>query len=163
MSVAVKPDNPAIIYTLQYDPVTKIPYFKKSFDYGVSFTTYNEGWFEVPAVDAGKIESLGGRIAVTEANPDKVYVLLVGESNATAVLQLRGTIGVYVSNDGGESWNFPHELLGMPYNVDTHPNLMDFDGHSSDYDQIYYNTTLAVSHLNENKILVGGLNFMFSV
>ena len=158
MSVAVKPDNPAIIYTLQYDPVTKIPYFKKSFDYGVSFTTYNEGWFEVPAVDAGKIESLGGRIAVTEANPDKVYVLLVGESNATAVLQLRGTIGVYVSNDGGESWNFPHELLGMPYNVDTHPNLMDFDGHSSDYDQIYYNTTLAVSHLNENKILVGGLN-----
>ncbi len=158
MSIAVKPDNAAIIYTLQYDPATKIPYFKKSLDYGETFTTFNAGWFTVPIEDAGKITSLGGRIATTEANPNKVYVLLVGESTADASLQLRGTIGVYVSNDAGESWNFPHGLIGMPYNVDTHPNLMDFDGHTSDYDQIYYNTTIAVSHLDENKVLVGGLN-----
>ncbi len=158
MSVAVKPDDASVIYTLQYDPATKIPYFKKSTDYGVSFTTFNTGWFSVPAADAGKITSQGGRIAVTEANPNKVYVLLVGESTADATLQLRGTIGVYVSNDAGENWNFPHGLIGMPYNVDTHPNLMDFDGHTSDYDQIYYNTTIAVSQLDENKILVGGLN-----
>lgn len=158
MSVEVKPDNAAIVYTLQYDPTTQIPYFKKSFDYGATFTTYSDGWFTVPAADMGKIESLGGRIGVTEANPDKVYVLLVGESDADAGLQLRGTIGVYMSNDSGESWSFPHGLIGMPYNVDTHPNLMDFDGHSSDYDQIYYNTTIAVSQLDENKLLIGGLN-----
>ncbi|MEZ5014989.1 MAG: T9SS type A sorting domain-containing protein [Chitinophagales bacterium] len=158
MSVATKPDDPSIVYTLQYDPAVKIPYFKKSTDYGATFTTYADGWFSVPPEDAGKITSYGGRIAVTEANPDKVYVLLVGESDATAVLQLKGTIGVYMSADAGEHWSFPHGLLGMPYALDTHPNLMDFDGHSSDYDQIYYNTTLAVSQLDENKLLIGGLN-----
>lgn len=158
MSVAVKPNDASIIYTLQYDPATQIPYFKRSTDYGASFTTYADGWFTVPAADMGKIESLGGRIGVTAANPEKVYVLLVGESDADATLQLRGTIGVYMSDNSGINWSFPHGLIGMPYNVDTHPNLMDFDGHSSDYDQIYYNTTIAVSQLDENKLLIGGLN-----
>ncbi len=158
MSVAVKPDDANIIYTLQYDPATQIPYFKRSTDQGASFITYDDGWFTVPAADMGKIESLGGRIAVTAADPDRVYVLLVGTSDADAVLQLRGTIGVYVSHDAGMSWNFPHGLIGMPYNVDTHPNLMDFDGHTSDYNQIYYNTTIAASQLNPDNILIGGLN-----
>lgn len=158
MSVAIKPDDPSVIYTLQYQTDTQIPYFKRSVDYGATFTTYIDGWFEVPAADMGKIESLGGRIAVTAADPNRIYVLLVGTSDVDATLQLRGTIGVYVSTDAGFTWSHPHGLLGMPYDSDTHPNLMDFDGESSDYNQIYYNTTLAASHLNPDRILIGGLN-----
>lgn len=158
MSVAVKPDDANVVYTIQYDPVTQIPYFKKSVDQGATFTTYTDGWFTVPAADMGKIESLGGRIAVTNADPDRVYVLLVGTSDADATLQLRGTIGVFVSTNAGETWTHPHGLIGMPYDTDTHPNLMDFDGESSDYNQIYYNTTLAASHLDPDNILIGGLN-----
>ncbi len=158
MSVAVKPDDASIVYTLQYDPATQIPYFKRSTDQGASFTTYADGWFSVPAADMGKIESLGGRIAVTEADPERVYVLLVGTSDADADLQLRGTIGVYMSTNSGINWSHPHGLLGMPYNADTHPNLMDFDGESSDYNQIYYNTTIAASQLNADHLLIGGLN-----
>ena len=158
MSVAIKPDDPAVIYTIQYQTDTQIPYFKRSVDYGASFTTYTEGWFEVPAADMGKIESLGGRIAVTAGDPNRIYVLLVGTSDVDADLQLRGTIGVYVSHDAGLTWSNPHGLIGMPYDADSHPNLMDFDGESSDYNQIYYNTTLAASHLNPDHILIGGLN-----
>lgn len=157
-SVAINPSNSNIIYTLQYSPQDKIAYFYKSTDKGQTFSIKPNGWFSVPVADVGKITSYGGDIAVTQANPNKVYVLLVGESDATANLQLRGTIGVYMSTDAGENWTFPHGQLGMPYNVSTHPNLMDFDGQTSDYNQIYYNTTLICSQLNENNLLLGGLN-----
>ncbi|MEO6168444.1 MAG: T9SS type A sorting domain-containing protein [Chitinophagales bacterium] len=158
ISVNVKPGDPAVIYALQYDPATKISYFYKSINSGATFTKYSEGWFEVPAADAGKIESFGGRIAVTEANPEKVYVLLVGTSQSSAQLQLGGFIGTYVSDNAGELWSNPHVLIGEPYDFDTHPCLMDFDGHSADYNQIYYNTFIIASHLDENRILIGGLN-----
>ena len=61
MSVMVKPDDASVIYALQYDAATKIPYFYKSIDSGATFTEKPQGWFEVPAVDLGKIESDGGR------------------------------------------------------------------------------------------------------
>jgi photosystem II stability/assembly factor-like uncharacterized protein len=158
MSVEFKPGNPQIMYALRYNPVTQIADFYKSNDGGNTFTIRPQGWFQVPAADAGLIESRGGRIAVTLDNPERVYVLLVGSSEAAAQLQLRGTIGVYSSSNGGESWSFPHVLQGMPYNQETHPNLMDFDGQSSDYNQIYYNTAFACSQLDETRLLIGGLN-----
>ena len=158
MSVAIRPTDPNTVYALQYNPATKSPEFFKSVNGGQTFTKKPSGWFAVPAADLGKIESHGGRIAVTKANPNRVYVLLVGNSNTNANLQLGGYIGVYSSTNAGESWTLPQQLIGQPYDLDTHPNLMDFDGHSSTYNQIYYNTALIVSQLNENKLLIGGLN-----
>ena len=158
MSLAIKPNDPSVIYALQYNPTTKIPQFYKSINQGQSFTVKPNGWFSVPAGDEGLIQSQGGRIAVTMANPNRIYVLLVGLSNSSANLQLGGYIGVYTSSNAGESWTLPQGLIGMPYDLETHPNLMDFDGHTSDYCQIYYNTALIVSQLNEDKLLIGGLN-----
>ncbi len=158
MSVAIKPNDANTVYALQYNPSTKAPQFYKSVNGGQTFTIKPSGWFTVPAVDQGKIESHGGRIAVTKANPNRVYVLLVGNSDASAYLQLGGYIGVYSSANSGESWILPQQLIGQPYDLVTHPNLMDFDGHSSTYNQIYYNTALIVSQLNENQLLIGGLN-----
>jgi PKD repeat protein/photosystem II stability/assembly factor-like uncharacterized protein len=158
MSVEYKIGNPSIVYALRYNVVSQIAEFYKSTDGGLTFSVRPNGWFTVPEGDAGLITSRGGRIALTEANPNRVYVLLVGSSQEEAVLQLRGTIGVYSSADSGDNWSFPHNQLGMPYDLATHPNLMDFDGHSSTYSQIYYNTALACSHLDENALLIGGLN-----
>ncbi|MFM8433308.1 MAG: T9SS type A sorting domain-containing protein [Bacteroidota bacterium] len=157
-SVAFNPLNSAVVYSLRYDPSAKIPYFQKSLDTGLTFTPKPTGWFSVPPADAGLIESFGGRIAVTEADTSKVYVLLVGSSQSTAQLQLNGQIGIYRSDDGGETWSLPHGLIGAPYNQTTHPNMMTFDGGNSTYNQIYYNTTLAVSQLNANRILIGGMS-----
>lgn len=158
MSVCFKPNDAQTIYALRYNPTTRIADFYKSVDGGATFTVRPDGWFEVPTADAGLIESLGGRIAVTEANSERVYVLLVGSSQVSANLQLAGTIGVYSSSNAGETWSFPHGQMGMPYDQATHPNLMDFDGQSSDYNQIYYNTAFACSQLDETRLLIGGLN-----
>jgi hypothetical protein len=157
-SVAIKPSNASVVYALQYNPFTKIAELHKSIDGGQTFTAKTNGWFTVPPADAGKLQSFGGDIAVTEAAPDRVYVLMVGQSQASASLQLKGTIGIFRSDDAGETWTHPHGLIGMPYDVATHPNLMDFDGESSDYDQIYYNTTLIASQLDPDRLLFGGLN-----
>lgn len=158
MSVCFKPNDIQTLYALRYNATTQIADFYKSIDGGATFSVRPDGWFEVPVEDSGLIENLGGRIAVTEANPERVYVLLVGSSQASATLQLAGTIGVYTSSNSGESWSFPHGQMGMPYDQSSHPNLMDFDGQSSNYNQIYYNTAFACSQLDENRLLIGGLN-----
>lgn len=157
-SVAIQPGNPAVVFALQYDAGSKIATFYKSLDSGVTFTQKPNGWFSVPPVDAGLIQSYGGRIAITEADPSRVYVLLVGESQAAAQLQLHGQIGIYRSDDAGENWSHPHGLIGAPYNVATHPNMMTFAGDNNTYNQIYYNTTLVASQLDANKILIGGMS-----
>ncbi len=161
-SLALNPLNPAIVYALQYNPTTKISDFWKSIDSGVTFIKKPAGWFAVPSADSGLIQSYGGRIAVTEADTGRIYVLLVGESQASAQLQLNGQIGIYKSDDGGESWSRPHAQIGAPYNATTHPNMMTFSGGNDTYSQIYYNTTLVVSQLNPNKILIGGMSMWTS-
>ncbi len=157
-SVTANPLNPSVVYALRYDAADKIPYFYKSTDSGSTFVRKPTGWFSVPAVDVGLIESFGGRIATTEADTSRLYVLLVGQSQSTAQLQLNGQIGVYRSDDGGESWSHPHGQIGAPYNAGSHPNMMTFSGGNDTYNQIYYNTTLAVSQLNADRILIGGMS-----
>ena len=162
-SVVLNPLNPNFVYALRYDAVSKIAQFYKSIDGGSTFTIKPTGWFTVPPADAGLIQSYGGRIAVTEADTSRIYVLLVGESQAAANLQTHGLIGVYRSDDGGESWTHPHGLIGAPYNQATHPNMMTFSGDNGTYNQIYYNTALVVSQLDPDKILIGGLSLWKSV
>ena len=157
-SIASNPLNPAIVYALQYNTSTKISDFWKSIDSGLTFTKKPTGWFSVPSVDSGLIQSFGGRIAVTEADTGRVYVLLAGESQGNAQLQLNGQIGIYKSDDGGESWSRPHMQIGAPYNASTHPNMMTFSGGNDTYSQIYYNTTLVTSQLDPDKILIGGMS-----
>jgi hypothetical protein len=53
MSVEFKPGNPQIMYALRYNSVTQIADFYKSNDGGNTFTIRPQGWFQVPAADAG--------------------------------------------------------------------------------------------------------------
>jgi photosystem II stability/assembly factor-like uncharacterized protein len=158
LSVVLKVDDPSIVFASQHVNATGISNFFKSTDGGSTFSIKANGWFTVPTADAGLINSRGSKIAVTAANPNKIYALLVGESQATANLQTHGFIGIYVSNDAGETWSNPHGTVGAPYNFNTHPNPMTFSGDNATYNQIYYNTTIIASHLNENNILFGGLS-----
>lgn len=158
MSVEFQAGNPNVVFALQYNDTTKIAGFYKSLDGGVTFTLKPNGWFQVPAADAGLLQSYGGRIAATQADTNRLYVLLVGQSQTAAQLQLHGQIGVYRSNDGGENWTHPHGLIGAPYSVPNHPNMMTFNGNNDTYNQIYYNTALVVSQLDADKILIGGLS-----
>jgi photosystem II stability/assembly factor-like uncharacterized protein len=158
LSVVLKVNDPNVVFATQHVNATGISNFYKSTDGGNTFTIKPNGWFTVPPADAGLINSRGAKIAVTAANPNKVYALLVGESQSTANLQTHGFIGIYVSNDAGETWTNPHGTIGAPYDFNTHPNPMTFGGDNNTYNQIYYNTTIVASHLNENNILFGGLS-----
>lgn len=158
ISVVTQPGNDAVVYTIQHNPATGIGDFYKSADSGATFVIKPTGWFTVPVADAGLIDSKGGRIAVSEDDPNRVYCLLVGQSQAAANLQLHGFIGVYKSTDAGETWSNPHTTIGAPYNGTTHPNPMTFTGDNGTYNQIYYNTTIVASQLNADEIIFGGLS-----
>ena len=42
----------------------------------------------------------GARLAVTQADPNRVYAVLIGEAKTDD----SGFIGIYRSDDGGETW-----------------------------------------------------------
>lgn len=153
-TIAFKPGDASVVYTIQYENGLDYSRFYKSTDYGATFTLYEEGWFDD---SLGNIEIQGGRLATTEADPERIYAVLIGYQNDGSAVITNGWVGTWVSYDGGETWNLPHGLIGTPY-TDEHPNLMNFNGDDGDYSQIHYNTTLIASQLDPDKILIGGLN-----
>lgn len=152
--IKVHPSNPHILYLVKNNPVKRICEFFKSEDGGISWNLQNEGWFD--SQDINRHDG-GGRIAVTQANPDLVYVYLIGEAKAGDL----GFIGVYKSLDAGHSWTSVTGQPGGPYS-DEHPNLaIGWPGW--DYHQGFYNCAIMVSNTDENHILVGGLNLWKSI
>lgn len=157
MTVNFQPGNPNVVFTVHFETSLGYCKFYRSDDGGDNFVMYDNGWFEeLPGYT--NVECLGGHMAVTEADPNKIYVLLTGYGTYDAGVELNGWIGTYVSSDGGFTWSHPHGLIGTPYNIDTHPNLMNFSADDGTYTQIHYNTTIVASQLDPNKILIGGLN-----
>jgi photosystem II stability/assembly factor-like uncharacterized protein/PKD repeat protein len=157
-TIAFKPNDPSVVYTIQYEPSLDYSRFYKSTDSGATFTMIDNGWFDS---SLGDIAIEGGRLATTEADPNRIYALLVGYQNTGSAVTTNGWVGVWVSYDAGATWQFPHGLIGTPY-TDEHPNLMNFSADDGDYTQIHYNTTMAASQLDADKVLIGGLNLWVS-
>lgn len=157
MTIAFQPGNPDVVYTIQYESDVNFSKFYKSTDAGQTFDVYESGWYSPAPGDEGLISIDGGRLAVSEADPNRIYALLVGYQDPGAVTTTNGFVGIWVSYDAGETWSLPHGQIGTPYTED-HPNLMNFSGDDGDYTQIHYNTTMVVSQLDADKVLIGGLN-----
>ena len=147
--VKSKPGDDNIIYVVQNNPTLKRAEFWKSTNQGASFSLKDNGWYS--STDPARTDG-GSRLAVTPADPQRVYAYLIGEAKAGDL----GFIGVYRSNDGGENWYLPNGPTGGPYTA-SHPNLaIGWPGW--DYHQGYYNCALAASQTNADDILIGGLN-----
>jgi len=157
MTIAFKPNDPATVYTIQFDPVLNISKFHKSTDHGLTWTLYDAGWFTPPAGETGLYQMQGGRLAVTPADPDRIYAVLVGYQQTGASITTNGWIGTWVSLDAGATWSNPHGQVGTPYTT-AHPNLMNFQGDDGDYTQIFYNTCIIASTIDPDRVLIGGLN-----
>jgi photosystem II stability/assembly factor-like uncharacterized protein/PKD repeat protein len=153
-AIAFKPGDPQTVYTIHYDSSVGYARFYKSSDGGQSFSLSSAGWFDSTM---GNINIQGGRLATTEADPERVYACLVGYQNSGSSVTTNGWVGTWVSYDSGATWSLPHGSIGTPYTAD-HPNLMNFSGDDGDYSQIHYNTTMIASQLDADKILIGGLN-----
>jgi photosystem II stability/assembly factor-like uncharacterized protein len=157
-TIAFKPNDYSVVYTIQQETAVGFARFYKSTDYGQTFQMIDNGWFDS---SLGDIDISGGRLATSEADPNRIYALLVGYQNAGSTVTTNGWVGIWVSNDAGETWSFPHGLIGTPYTAE-HQNLMNFSADDGDYTQIHYNTTMACSQLDANKVLIGGLNLWIS-
>ena len=114
------------------DPVNYINYatrFYKSTDGGETFTE-----IAMSAQD----NSSRMKLAVTPANPEKVYAISVKDGS-------RAFEGVYVSNDSGDSFT-----------------RTAYDGANGYWFQCWYNLILAVSPEDENTVVFGELPFFRS-
>jgi photosystem II stability/assembly factor-like uncharacterized protein len=141
--------DPSIMYLVMNSPSLNLCQFYRSTDSGANWSLITNGWHS--STDPGRNDG-GARIAVTPADPDRIYAYLIGESKAGDL----GFIGVYRSDNAGLSWTLPNGPAGGPFSTE-HPNLaIGWPGW--DYHQGFYNCALMASNTDADRILIGGLN-----
>ena len=121
----------------------------RSDDGGATWTLKDNGYF-IPA-DPGNASADGGRLGVTPADPDRVYVALIGRGKAEDT----GWIGMYQSLDRGDSWANLNGQDGAPYDATLHPSVANGNLNGSGIYQGFYDFDLAVSHNDPNTAWVG--------
>lgn len=141
--------NTDIVYLLKHSDALDICQFLRSTDAGANFTVQSNGWFSSSDPDRN---DGGARLAVTDADPNRIYAYLIGEAKAGDT----GYIGVWKSTDGGTTWTLPNGPAGGPYDAD-HMNLA-IGTVNWQYHQGYYNCALMASHTDPDQIRLGGLN-----
>jgi len=147
--VKCKPGTPATMYLLKNNSSAIKCEFFRSTDSGATWTIQTTGWYN--STDPNRSDG-GARLAVTPANPNRVYAYLIGEAKANDF----GFIGIYRSNDGGTSWSLPNSPTGGPYTA-AHANLaIGYLGW--DYHQGFYNCAIMASNTDADNIMVGGLS-----
>lgn len=147
--VKVNTGNSSIVYLLKNNPSLVICEFYSSTDSGATWTLQSNGWYS--STDPARTDG-GARLAVTAADPNRVYAYLIGESKPDDY----GYIGVYKSTDGGNTWTLPNGPAGGPYTT-SHQNLA-YGYPSWTYHQGFYNCALVASSTDADDILIGGLN-----
>ncbi|MCG8305887.1 MAG: PKD domain-containing protein [Cytophagales bacterium] len=142
-----KPNDPNTIYLAKTNPAQKKCELFKSTDGGNSWILKTNGWYN--STDPAR-KDIGARIATTMADPETVYVGLIGESKKKD----DGWIGVYQSQDAGESWiNRRDGGDGGPYTQERY-NLASINKLGG-YHQGFFNFDIEVSSIDPNKIWVG--------
>ena len=144
-----KPGSNQTLYMLKNNPSLIRCEFFVSTDAGLTWTLQDAGWYN--STDPARIDG-GGRLAVSPADPEIVYAYLIGNSKPNDY----GYIGVYRSNNSGQSWGLPNGQVGGPYST-AHPNLA-MGTPTWNYHQGFYNCALVANPNNANELLIGGLN-----
>ena len=160
--IQLKTDDANTVFLVQHHPESNSSIFLKSIDGGISFERQSEGWYS--PLTGVALNDGGTRIAVTNADPNRVYAMVLGEEN-DAVYDCN-YIGIYRSDDAGESWYMPYDSNldgernnepGGPYGRE-HWCLSSVYVTYPDYEQGFYNVDIAVSDENEDLLLIGALN-----
>ncbi len=149
-----KTDDPSVVFLVRNDPVAAICRFYKSLDDGATWESKENGWYfsDQPGHSDG-----GARIAVTNADPGRVYVVLIGEAKTGD----DGFIGIYRSDDAGESWTLPNPPAGGPYDDTNHPNMATIS-HTGGYHQGFYNLGFDASDSNPDALMAGFTSLWYS-
>lgn len=150
-----KSDDPAVGFLVRNDPVQNICRFYKSSDYGLTWELRDNGWFFSDEV--GRNDG-GARLAVTKADPNRIYAVLIGEAKTDD----SGFIGIWRSDDAGETWTLPNPPAGGPWDAVSHPNMATI-GRTSGYHQGFYNLGFDVSDTDAEYVMAGFLNLWISI
>lgn len=147
--VAYHPTNASVVYALRYGAELNRCEMHRSDDGGATFALKDSGYF-VPSDPSNAIAD-GGRLGVTPADPNRVYVALIGRGKAEDT----GWIGLYQSLDQGESWVNLNGQDGAPYDAALHPSVANGNLNGTGIYQGFYDFDLAVSHNDPNTAWVG--------
>jgi PKD repeat protein/photosystem II stability/assembly factor-like uncharacterized protein len=149
-----KTDDAEVAFLVRNDPTAGLCRFYKSEDMGINWTLKDSGWF---FSDAEGRNDGGARLAVSKADPNRIYAVLIGEAKTDD----SGFIGIWRSDDAGESWTLPNPPAGGPWNETNHPNMATI-GRTGGYHQGFYNLGFDVSDSNPDQLLVGFLSLWYS-
>jgi len=145
------PTNSNIVYLLKSNPTAKRSELFRSDDNGNTWTLKDNDWY-VPA-DFNNAFDRGGKIAVTPASVDLVYVCLIGSSKN----EDNGWIGVYKSSNRGENWSNPSGQDGGPYGTINSGQTWNVAAYSDGYHQGFYNFDMEASATNPDKIWIASI------
>jgi len=167
--VKFKTDDPNTVFVVAHNNTKNISEIRKSTDGGLNFIPKTNGWWEP---EGGSASNDGGaRIGLTDADPNRIYVVLLGEENDS--IADNNYIGIYRSDDAGETWYMPYDgngdgqpdnEPGGPYSQD-HWCLSSFHPWFSwggVYNQGFFDLDIEVSDTDPDKFLVGSLNLFYS-
>ncbi|PDS23372.1 LamG-like jellyroll fold domain-containing protein [Flavobacterium branchiophilum] len=164
--IEFKSNDASVVYIAKKNSAVNRFEIWKSTDAGLTFMAKTSGWFVPTNGVANHAE--GAKIANTLADPNRLYVLLLGSDidYATDI----NYIGVYKSTDAGESWSLPYDgnndgtpdnNPGGPYSA-THWAMSTFNVNGGNYDQGFYNAAIDASDTDPNVFMVGMLNLFRS-
>ncbi len=148
-------NEPSICFLVQNDPVQEICRFYKSADYGLTWELKSDGWF---FSDLEGRHDGGARLAVTDDDPNRIYAVLIGEAKTDD----SGFIGIWRSDDAGETWAMPNPPAGGPWNDTSHPNMATIN-RTGGYHQGFYNLGFDASDTDADFIMAGFLNLWTSI
>ncbi len=164
--IELKTDDPNTVFVAKENTTKNRTEIWKSTDNGASFTAKTNGWWEPLG---GYAASNGGaRIGVTDADPDRIYVMLIGNEDDN--VDDNNYVGIYRSDDAAESWSTPYDgngdgnpdnEPGGPYSND-HWCFTHFGLTTTGYNQGFYDLAIDVSDTDPDKFLVGSLNLFKS-
>lgn len=144
------PTNSSIVYLLKKNSTAKRVELFRSNDGGTTWMLKDNGYFS-PS-DLANASPSGGKIGVTPASADLVYVCLIGAGKETD----KGWIGVYKSIDKADTWTNPSGQDGAPYGaINSLVDEWNVSAYSSGTQQGFYNFDFEVSHNNAAKLWVG--------
>ncbi len=166
-----KTNDSNTVFISKTNTVTNSTEIWKSTNNGQSFSARTLGWFSPTGTKA--VANQGARIGVTDADPNRLYVLLLGSDQNYA--DDINFLGVYKSADAGETWTLPYDGNGDgipdndpggPYNKEDWCMSCFGFGNSltggGGYDQGFYNASIDVSDTNPDNFLVGMLSLFKS-
>lgn len=148
LEVKAGADN--VLYAVRNNDEIRQHEFLVSTDFGVTFENRGNVWYTTSFSDR---DVFSGRLAVTAADPNRIYAYITGFSKPDD----DGYIGLFRSDDAGESWTSPNGPIGAPFS-ESHPNLATGGGGAENFFADPSFCALSVSDDDPEKILIGGLN-----